>query len=374
MPISIQLPRETIHWAAEMLDADIDTLPDIVEIKDNTRREKFLNGEMSKAAAVRLAEHLNVPFGFLYLKTAPKLWRPKFPDFRTTTNKIELDDTFYDLLKDVQDKISWYKDYLASEHELKELPFVGKFTIRNNPEEVAADIEATIGKVTRSANFKTYTNNLAAAFERIGILVFQNGVLFNTNSKKLNPCMFRGFAIADKHVPAIFINTVDAESAQVFTLLHEIAHIWIKQDGVSNDNFINDTNRTEKFCNKVAANYLMPNEEFKKIWNQFIDNTDMDKLRELSKHFKVSRFVIAIKAFEDGLIYQDTINEVKKDSLQKSNKNGGNFHNTLPQRFSKRLTNLIIRRAQSNQMLLRDAAEMLHVNKITTIMNHKVKD
>jgi len=60
--------------------------------------------------------------------------------------------------------------------------------------------------------------------------------------------------LADPYAPLIFVNGADAKSAQMFTLAHELAHVWVGKDGLFNlVNTLPANDDTENFCNQVAA-------------------------------------------------------------------------------------------------------------------------
>src|SRR3546814_7438206 len=73
---------------------------------------------------------------------------------------------------------------------------------------------------------------------------------------------FRGFALADPIAPFVVINDRDAKTAWSFTLLHEVAHLWIGATGVSGGHF---EGSTEQFCNDVASSFLLPPRELAQL-------------------------------------------------------------------------------------------------------------
>lgn len=173
---------------------------------------------------------------------------------------------------------------------------------------------------------------------------------------------FRGFVLIDKFAPVIFLNGRDAPSALVFTLAHELAHVWLGISGVDDlDIYGNDP--TEVLCNKIAAEILVPEEEFLKYWNYFKED-----LSEIAQHFFVSKLMIYRVALTHGKIsktlYQELHNfEFEKFKKQKdTDTGGGNFINMVPGRNSPRLTKTIVNQALSGNILLRDAGKLLNVS------------
>ena len=69
---------------------------------------------------------------------------------------------------------------------------------------------------------------------------------------------FRGFALADDIAPFVVLNDQDAKTAWSFTLIHELAHLWLGTTGVSGA--FADA-QIEKFCNDVAGGFLLPANE-----------------------------------------------------------------------------------------------------------------
>jgi Zn-dependent peptidase ImmA (M78 family) len=209
---------------------------------------------------------------------------------------------------------------------------------------------------------------LAAAIERVGILVMRNGVVGNNTHRPLNPQEFRGFALYDPIAPLIFVNAADATVAQQFTLAHELAHIWLAQSAlVDVDIFTNKP--LEQFCNQVAAEVLVPIVELQSEWR----GLDGEELQRLSRRFRVSRFVLLIRAFEGGLISRETLNmhyraERERPLHANSQTGGGNFYFTQRSRLGRPFGQAVIRSAQAGQTLMRDAYELLGVKKHDTFL------
>lgn len=368
-----------LDWAANNIGVSWSDLADEI-ITAKQKREEKLNaayaGQLTISQAEKVSKRTSTPFGYLFLKTPPSIIKPSIPDLRTIQNRIPLSNNFYDTLEDTQKKLDWYKDYLKEIDELTPLPFVKKFTLNDNlsVEKVVRDIKETIGfdedfcKYTKK---ESYYSKVSALIEQIGIFVFTNGIVKNSTNKKLDTTEFRGFAIADMFAPAVFVNNSDALSAQLFTLIHEVAHIWIGESGVSE---ICTDNNIEKFCNKVAAEFLMPSSEFLEIWERLTtgkQSCSTEHIEDIASIFMVSNFAAGIKAFHLNLINQSQLNDIRARTIRtyhsRKKGSGGNFYATLPVRNSKKLLNIIVNQAMSQKILLREAASLLNTKPDTIV-------
>ena len=371
MKYEFQISNSILEWIAHSRSMDVRTFAqDIVETEEQI--EKFVNGIINKTQASRIAKLANIPFGFLFLDKPPEITRPTLPDFRNTQQAVPLSTDFYDTLEDINNKIEWYRDFLKKEDIFNKLDFVGRVDYKiSEPEYVAQNIAKSIGFniETDLDSFKeesVYFKNLVTRFENLGILIFQNSIVKNNTKKPLSVNEFRGFAITDDYAPAVFINTKDSKSAQIFTLLHEVAHLWIGKEGVS-DWSVND-NATEAFCNEVAAHFLMPNDMFKQKWQterkKFPNSDIYDTINVISKIFKVSRLATTIKAVKLKLIASSYINSVKNQHNGQQSKKantGGNPYKSYPLRNSTRLTKIILTQTINQHILISEAAKLLNL-------------
>ena len=331
-------------------------------------------GELTAAQAVKFSKFAGVPFGYLFLDNPPERRSPPLADFRTLVEPIPLSKDFYATFDDVEYKQSWYRNYLQSE-QADPLSFVGRFSSnKSNAIDVAKDIRETLGitddEIQQQKNADELYGLLAAKAEAVGILIFKNGIVGNNTRRPLSVKEFRGFVISDKYVPAIFINGVDASAAWVFTLAHELAHIWLGESGIS-DVSPNSEDKHERFCNAIAAEILIPGERFLALWNAAGDtDTRIDFIR---KHIKVSTFVIARRALEMGQISYDYYSQLYKtvsDTSKNKGSSGGNFYNTFPLRNSKKFTEFVTSLAARGKISFREAGNLLNTNPNTVMTFH----
>lgn len=322
--------------------------------------------------AQTVANLVHVPFGFLFLQAPPEEALP-LPDLRTVGGAPagQLDLNTRDLLRDVMFKHDWFVEVLDEQgHE--RLPFVGRFNVRSNPVDVAADMRRTLG-VTGEAhtalNWEAYLRSLMLHAEDAGIWVMRSGIVGSNTHRALSVGQFRGFAFSHPIAPLIFINGRDAKAAQIFTLAHELAHIWIGSSGISNIQIgradYGTSRQAEVFCNKVAAELLVPTAQFQEEWSPHQGPTaNYDRL---ARHFKVSRIVIARRALDLGKIdepvYSRFYREQEADWERENNDagSGGDFYLSLPIRNGRRFTYEVASRAVAGRTLFREAAALLNV-------------
>ena len=307
------------------------------------------------------------PLGMLFLPEPPNLELP-IPDFRTVGNEAvsapspELLDTIYAM----QRRQQWLREYLI-ESDSDSLPFVGSIDIAADPIEIAATIRDTLNIGNDWANqVPTWSDALRAlrsSIEESGIFPVLNGVVGNNTHRKLDPQEFRGFTLIDEFAPLIFVNGADAKGAQMFTFAHELAHLWIGAEGVSNlkDTLPVDT-EIETFCNKVAAEFLIPASELEAVWDGV--RHAAEPFQQLARRFKVSPIVAARRAWDLSLITHAAFFEFyeayEEDDRRVRTKrpDGGDFYATQNTRVGKRFARIVNRAAKEGRLLYRDAYDL----------------
>jgi Zn-dependent peptidase ImmA (M78 family) len=307
------------------------------------------------------------PLGMLFLQEPPDLALP-IPDFRTVADQPvalpspELLDTIYAM----QRRQLWMRDYLV-DSDAEPLSFVGSIDTTADPTVVAASIRATlrIGNdwAQQAPTWSDALRELRSVIEEARIFPVLNGVVGNNTHRKLDPQEFRGFALIDKFAPFIFVNGADAKGAQMFTLAHELAHLWIGAEGVSNleDTLPVDT-AVETFCNKVGAEFLVPAAELTAIWEAVKHAAEPFQL--LARRFKVSPLVAARRTWDLALItraaffefyeaYQEDDRRVRSKRSE-----GGDFYANQNTRVGKRFARIVDRAAREGRLSYRDAYDL----------------
>lgn len=333
------------------------------------KEEKVLAWESGESKptfrqAQQWASLARIPFGYLFLNEPPLESLP-LPDLRTVGGvapvapSVDLMDTVRDVLK----KHEWYLDYL-SDQEHAPLPFVGKFSADARIVDVVHDIRQVLGifEPPHRQGGDEYLRQLIAGADSAGILVMRSGTVGSNTHRKLDVGEFRGFAISDKFAPVVFINIADAPAARLFTLIHELAHIWIGSSGVSNITPANNR-KEEVFCNAVAGEFLVPKTKFTPLWRAG-ENWE-SQLPTLAATFYVSRLVVARRACDLGLISNEAFSQYYLSELnahRNQKKSGaGDFYRNAGSKNSKRFSRAVLTETLSGRLLLRDAGKLLGI-------------
>jgi Zn-dependent peptidase ImmA (M78 family) len=367
--MNLSLKPGVLRWARERAGLERTALAKKVIGKPEASRVKQWEqtGRLTFAQVRKLAHATHTPEGFLYLDEPPEDRLP-IPDFRTVGDEAvrrpspDLLDTVYMM----QRRQAWMRDFLIEEAE-PSLGFVGSSSLDSDTKQVAADIREKLGVGGGWAGEEsTWTDalmHLRQKIEATGILIVINGVVGNNNYRKLDPNEFRGFVLSDEHAPLVFINGADFKAGQMFTIAHEVAHLWINREGVSNFEAMQPPPiRVETWCNEVAAEFLVPATELSEIWTQ-AKRSD-EPYQFLAARFKVSSIVAARRTLDLGFIskrqFFDFYESYQKDERRKQAKKskGGDFWNTQNVRVGQRFGTAVVRAAREGRLLYREAYQL----------------
>lgn len=227
-------------------------------------------------------------------------------------NSKELGTASIFIIREIQQKQSWISD-IYNENNQKPLSFVGSYSIYSNPNEVAKSILKTLQIDPFNYQTETPIKEWIDKAESRGIFISRTS--FIHSKLKLDNEEIQGFTIVDKFAPFVFVNSDDWNAPQLFTLVHEIAHIWIAESGVSNEIEPELKNKdklhpVELFCNEVAGNALMPKEVMDNLnKSTFTSNNEVFKI---STKLGVSSFALLVRALNLNLISIDKYRGLKK--------------------------------------------------------------
>lgn len=319
------------------------------------------------------ARATHTPVGYFFLPEPP-VERVPIPDFRTAGGERigrpspNLLDTVYIC----QQRQEWYRDFARSEGE-ERLPFVGSATIESDVVAAATSIRHALGfDIEERRQVPTWTDALRRFIEQAdsaGILVMCSGVVLNSNRRKLDPQEFRGFALSDDLAPVVFINGADTKAAQMFTLAHELAHLWLGQSALSDVGPSSwPSHSIEAWCNQVAAELLVP---LAVLRVEYRAETPLrEEMQRLAKHFKVSTLVVLRRIHDAGGLTRDEFWEAYHEELARLQAlprgSGGDFYLTLGARVGKRFARALVTSTLEGRSSFTEALRLLGFKKMTT--------
>jgi Zn-dependent peptidase ImmA (M78 family) len=323
------------------------------------------------------ARAVHVPIGYLLLSAPPDEPLP-IPDFRTHDGRgvRRASPNLIDMLYACQERQGWYREFSLTSR-MPEADFVASATLNQGPEEVAATMAQRLGfDLAARAACRTWEEALRLFIgqaEKLGVLVMVSGIVLSNTHRALDPQEFRGFALADRRAPLVFINGADSKSGQMFTLAHELAHLWLGASALSDATAatLNGHRREEVWCNAVAAELLVPLAAIRAAL-QPGESADA-AMQRLARQFKVSTLVILRRLLDVEAITRRTFEQawaMERERLralaEAAGSGGGNFYRTTLSRVGKRFARALVESTLEGQTLYRDAFRMLGVAKTET--------
>jgi Zn-dependent peptidase ImmA (M78 family)/transcriptional regulator with XRE-family HTH domain len=319
----------------------------------------------------QFAQATHAPLGYFFLQEPPRENLP-IPDFRTMGRELpRLTADLLDVIYSCQTRQTWYRDEALVNGETP-LPFIGSVTQDTPPKDAAQQIRQTLNfSIQARAACSSWEEALRlfiAQAEQIGVMVMVSGVVLNNNTRQLDPREFRGFALSDNLAPLVFINGADTKSAQMFTLAHELAHLWLGQSALSDVQMAEKSDYTiETWCNQVAAELLVPQDEFISALQpeEALDAA----LKRLARRFKVSTLVVLRRMFDVNYLDRNVFwqayreEETRLRDLAARNTGGGDFYRTTVSRVGKRFAQSLVASTLEGRTLYRDAFRMLGIAK-----------
>jgi Zn-dependent peptidase ImmA (M78 family)/DNA-binding XRE family transcriptional regulator len=262
--------------------------------------------------AQTLAKAYKRPFALFFLPEIPRDFQP-LQDYRKKGSKALGTGSIF-IIREIQQKQAWISESNEENSEAR-IPFVGRFSIKDNPVNVANDILDTLGIIPSRYETDNPIKEWIDKAESKGIFISRTS--FIHSRLKLDSEELQGFAIAYPYAPFIFINSEDWNAPQLFTLVHELAHIWIAETGISNGIEPEIRNRdkfhpVELFCNEVAANALIPSGVITNLDRGIFNSAE--EVFKISKSLGVSSFAFLVRALNLSLISPDAYRTLKHEA------------------------------------------------------------
>lgn len=322
----------------------------------------------------KFAQATHAPIGYLFLKQPPQEQIP-IPDLRTVENQtlVTPSPNLLDTIYLCQRRQDWYHDFARSSGE-EPLAFVGSAQTDSPIEETAQAMREALGfHVDERQNCPTWTDALRLFIDQaeiLGVLVMVSSIVGGNPHRKLNPQEFRGFVLADPLAPLVFVNAADTKAAQMFTLAHELAHLWLGESALSDVDLASAPARPiEHWCNRVAAELLVPGMH---LSNALPAGNPVEAVPDLARRYKVSTLVILQRLRDRGHISPADFEQAYARELAqlraRPGGHGGNFYHTLIKRVSRRFAQALMASTLEGHTLYRDAFHMLGIQKEKTFL------
>jgi Zn-dependent peptidase ImmA (M78 family) len=359
---------ELLRWACERAGYD-----PLVLASRFSGLPKWLEGEVRPTfrQLEDFARATYTPFGYFFLPEPPEERLP-IPDLRTLGRRPRHPSAdLLDTIHAMQRRSRWLSD---DRRETGEQPhdFFGAARMDDDPIAIGQEMRRAVGLddqwASKVPTWEAAVSDLRRRFEDLGVLAVINGVVGNNTHRKLDVEEFRGFALADPYAPLIFVNGADAKSAQMFTLAHELAHLWLGRtgEGVSGfEGIFPGDDRIERFCDQAAAEFLVPARQLKEQWPQV--RRAEDRFERLARHFKVSPTVVGRRALDLRLIGRTAFFQFYEDYTRQERQRrrptgGGDFHNNQNNRVGERFARRVIYAALEGRITFRVAYELTGLN------------
>ena len=367
----VDVKPEMLRWGRERAGVGVDAL-----VRKFPKYREWESGKVQPTLKQleKFAKTVHAGVGYFFM--SEPLDEPfPIPDFRTIGGapvgrpSLNLLHTIY-LCQERQD---WYQEFARTEGE-DPLPFVGSARLTNDVENVAARMRNALGfDLEERRRLSTWTEALRRFIEQadeLGVLVMVSGIVGNNTRRKLDPEEFRGFALADDFAPLVFVNGADTKAAQMFTLAHELAHLWLGETALSDSRPDSaPTGEIESWCNRVAAELLVPLAVLREERRR--DEPLPDALRRHARRFKVSTLVVLRRIYDMGDLTREQLRRIYGDELAKLKTvpragGGGNFYATQTLRVGRRFARALIADTIEGRTMYREAFRMLDLSKMKT--------
>jgi Zn-dependent peptidase ImmA (M78 family) len=371
--VTVAIPPRILDWVVSI--GDNDRLNDSQMERLERWRSTEANPNISDIR--EFSKKLHVPFGYFFLNepvndTPPLFAHRTVGSQEMTKPSRNLVDTIHEM-SNLQD---WARQDLIDTKQ-DTLNFVDSKRIDSDPAKLAESIRGQLElskdwyqKDNLSEPHHAF-NYLRERIESARIIVMMSGVVGNDNHRRLDPTEFRAFALIDEFAPLIFINRADEpESARLFSMLHELAHIWLGENELFNvDNEIQPVGKLEQLCNSVASELLMPDEAFMNAWGKTGEDVEKN-LESIKDAFPVSWTAVAVRALKHGLIdkeqYDHCADQAREWDIQRPRSgSGGNYYNTKMSRFDHRLLEHITTSLYEGRTQYTEAFRMTGTNRKT---------
>ena len=264
----------------------------------------------------------HIPLGYFFLQTPP-IEQISLLEYRTL-DSIQLTNpsrNLIDTIHDMEAVQEWMVNY-RKEWNYDTISIVGSLKgitdISVIADTIRKDLGLNIEWYKDCGNPSEAFNKVRGLLEECGIVVMMNGIVGKNTHRALDVNEFRAFAMVNEWAPLIFINGADSAGGRLFSLFHELVHLWIGENDLYNDTkySANGIKPIEVTCNAVAGALMVPKTVFLEKWNNNTNDDIHEKIKELARMFRCSSSVIARRALDNKKIDQNVYNMVIADAIE----------------------------------------------------------
>jgi len=359
----IEVKPALLRWARERVGRNVEDF--------GARFKRLAEWERGEAQPTfkqleDFARVTHVPFGYFFLPEPP-VERIPIPDLRAISEE-EISYPSPDLLDTIhtmQRRQAWLREELI-ECEAEPLDFVASARVSDDPRGVGLEMRRMVGLgegwAAAVRTWREAVGKLRRSIEELGVMAVINGVVGNNTHRKLDVEEFRGFALSDEYAPLVFVNGADAKSAQMFTLAHELAHIWLGESALTDTELtLPPAQGIEAWCDKAAAEFLVPEEELRAYWRDARDNESPFEC--IARRFKVSPIVAGRRAMDLRLVSREAFfnfydEYAVRERRPRSDSGGGDFYSNQNTRVGERFALRVIRAAKEGRVSFKEAYDL----------------
>jgi Zn-dependent peptidase ImmA (M78 family) len=370
-----------IQWARERARYSLESVA-VKFKKDVSVIEKWESGEdfPTYSQLEKLAEIYKRPLA-LFFFPEPPLEAEEKQEFRTLPD-FEIENLAADTIhalrqaKAMQLSLQEINNGInpSTKKIFQDIAVSSRDDLRILAEQIRNYLNVTLEEQLTWNDQETALKKWRSAVEEAGIFIFK---------RSFKQREISGFCLIDIEFPIIYLNNSTEKSRQIFTIFHELAHILLQTNGItkSDDRYINSLKGENKyieiFCNKFAAEFLLPNHVFSEIIRETIVNVnDNDKIiSKISSDYKVSREVVLRKLLDNNLISQkeytlkvsEWYSEQVGKSQDKNKKSGGNPYANQATYLGENYLKLVFNKYYQGQYDIERVADYLNIKKVATV-------
>lgn len=370
MSVRVPIKPGVLEWAIRKTGAPIEELARTSDFKHII---EWLTED--KAPTIRQAEKLaakaGVPYPLLLLNE-PVEDKILLPDFRTRGN-VGINNPSSELeqvINDCTSRLDWYVEF-AQEEDLFPVELIGSFHISQNPQQTAIEVRNSLGWTPgRYSLGEKAVSKLSSVIEDAGILVMRSAMVRNNTKRPLNKDEFSGFTLINHEYALIFVNAKDTKSAQLFSLAHELGHVVIGQPGISAEQSLKSEVEVERWCNRFAAEFLIPATYFGEIWNETYSPNDA--VSRISQRVGASPEAVIWRGVDLGFIASENAQSLIKACTYVgpiSSPEGGNGLNNIRPRVGQRFLDATSSAIGTDLLSITDAMYYLGTKNRETVRN-----